>query len=100
MTGVSHVFELRSHKIKLNCHISLCNDTVLPTMKRVGVNLNINRSFNFLWFFCCQALVLCFRLHFTKDSTTTNTAAATIRQIVSVVFERVVTEDSEPAAGR
>jgi len=43
--------------------------------------------------------VLCFRLHFTKDSTTTNTAAATIRQIVSVVFERVVLEDGRPAAG-
>jgi len=43
--------------------------------------------------------VLCFRLHFAKDSTTTNTAAATIRQIVSVVFERVITEDSKLAAG-
>ena len=44
--------------------------------------------------------MLCFRLHFTKDSTTTNTAAATIRQIVSVVFERVITEDGTPAAGQ
>ena len=43
--------------------------------------------------------MLCFRLHFAKDSTTTNTAAATIRQIVSVVFERVITEDSKLAAG-
>ena len=40
-----------------------------------------------------QALVLCFRLHFTKDSTTMNTAAATVRQLVSMVFERVMTED-------
>ncbi|KAK3101498.1 hypothetical protein FSP39_004044 [Pinctada imbricata] len=40
-----------------------------------------------------RALVLCFRLHFTKDSTTINTAAATIKQLVSYVFERVVTED-------
>ncbi|KAJ8301798.1 hypothetical protein KUTeg_020785 [Tegillarca granosa] len=32
-------------------------------------------------------------LHFTKDSTTINTAAATIKQLVSIVFERVVTED-------
>lgn len=38
-------------------------------------------------------LVLCFRLHFTKDSTTINTAGATIRQLVSLVFERVITED-------
>lgn len=41
-----------------------------------------------------KALVLCFRLHFTKDSTTINTAAATIKQLVSIVFERVLSEDS------
>lgn len=40
-------------------------------------------------------LVLCFRLHFTKDSTTINTAGATVRQLVSLVFERVVAEDEE-----
>lgn len=40
-----------------------------------------------------RALVLCFRLHFTKDSTTINTAAATVRQLVTMVFERVMTED-------
>ncbi|XP_063995099.1 protein MON2 homolog [Diachasmimorpha longicaudata] len=38
-------------------------------------------------------LVLCFRLHFTKDSTTINTAGATVRQLVSLVFERVIVED-------
>nr|XP_018911594.1 PREDICTED: protein MON2 homolog isoform X1 [Bemisia tabaci] len=38
-------------------------------------------------------LVLCFRLHFTKDSTTINTAGATVRQLVFLVFERVVAED-------
>lgn len=42
-----------------------------------------------------KALVLCFRLHFTKDSTTINTAGATVRQLVSLVFERVITEDQE-----
>lgn len=41
-----------------------------------------------------KALVLCFRLHFTKDSTTINTAAATIKQLVNVVFERVIIEDN------
>lgn len=40
-----------------------------------------------------QAIVLCFRLHFTKDNITNNTAAATVRQVVTVVFERVVAED-------
>lgn len=41
-----------------------------------------------------KALVLCFRLHFTKDSTTINTAGATVRQLVSLVFERVVAEEA------
>lgn len=45
-----------------------------------------------------KALVLCFRLHFTKDSTTINTAGATVRQLVSLVFERVITEDQESEA--
>ncbi|NXT16186.1 MON2 protein, partial [Prunella fulvescens] len=40
-----------------------------------------------------KAIVLCFRLHFTKDNITNNTAAATVRQVVTVVFERVVAED-------
>ncbi|CAG5101303.1 Similar to mon2: Protein MON2 homolog (Drosophila melanogaster) [Cotesia congregata] len=40
-------------------------------------------------------LVLCFRLHFTKDSTTINTASATVRQLVSLVFERVIAEDEK-----
>ncbi|NP_001085787.1 protein MON2 homolog [Xenopus laevis] len=40
-----------------------------------------------------KAIVLCFRLHFTKDNITNNTAAATVRQVVTVVFERMVTED-------
>lgn len=42
-----------------------------------------------------KALVLCFRLHFTKDSTTINTAGATVRQLVSLVFERVVVEECD-----
>lgn len=37
--------------------------------------------------------MLCFRLHFTKNSTTNNTAGATVRQLVNLVFERVVSED-------
>lgn len=45
-------------------------------------------------------MVLCFRLHFTKDSTTINTAGATIRQLVSLVFERVVAEDAEIGSNR
>jgi len=40
--------------------------------------------------------VLCFRLHFTKDSQAViNTAGATVRQLVSLVFERVMHEDEQ-----
>ena len=39
--------------------------------------------------------MLCFRLHFAKNSTTINTAGATVRQLVSLVFERVVAEDDK-----
>uniref|UniRef100_A0A4W3HLZ4 Protein MON2 homolog n=1 Tax=Callorhinchus milii TaxID=7868 RepID=A0A4W3HLZ4_CALMI len=42
-----------------------------------------------------KAIVLCFRLHFTKDNITNNTAAATVRQVVTVVFERLVAEDEK-----
>lgn len=42
-----------------------------------------------------KTLVLCFRLHFTKDSTTINTAGATVRQLVSLVFERALVEQEE-----
>lgn len=39
-----------------------------------------------------KSLVLCFRLHYSKNSTIVNTAGATIRQLVSLVFERVYLE--------
>lgn len=37
-------------------------------------------------------MVVCFRLHFTKDSTTINTAGATVRQLVTLVFDRMMTD--------
>ncbi|XP_039250007.2 protein MON2 homolog [Styela clava] len=40
-----------------------------------------------------RALVLCFRLHFTKNEVTNHTAEATIRQVVAVVFDRLLAED-------
>ncbi|GIY28491.1 protein MON2 homolog [Caerostris extrusa] len=46
-----------------------------------------------------KAIVLCFRLHFTKNSTTNNTASATVRQLVSAVFERIIAEDYSPPEG-
>lgn len=45
-----------------------------------------------------QCLVLCFRLHFTKDTIVVNTASATVRQLVNGVFERVIAEDSANAS--
>lgn len=41
-----------------------------------------------------KAIALCFRLHFTKNQTINNTASATIRQLVTVIYERVITEDA------
>ncbi|XP_017477968.1 PREDICTED: protein MON2 homolog isoform X1 [Rhagoletis zephyria] len=45
-----------------------------------------------------KSLVLCFRLHYTKNSTIVNTAGATIRQLVSLVFERVYLEKDSVAS--
>ena len=53
-----------------------------------------------MWRVCEQILVLSLRLHFTKDSTIINTAAAAVRQLVSSVFERVTAEDLTPVPGR
>ena len=39
--------------------------------------------------------MLCFKLYFIKDATICTTAAATVRQMVSVIFERVLIEDSQ-----
>ena len=39
-----------------------------------------------------KGLVICFRLHFSKDPATANTAAATVKQLVSVVFDRAAAE--------
>lgn len=39
---------------------------------------------------------MCFRLHFTKESQAViNTAGATVRQLVSLVFERALHEDEQ-----
>lgn len=45
-----------------------------------------------------KTISLCFRLHYTKNPTTNNTASATIRQLVTVIFERVQVEDKKVAA--
>lgn len=60
--------------------------TLLITTSDVVKNNNI-----------AKALVLCFRLHFTKDPIVVNTAGATVRQLVSAVFERVIHEDADNA---
>ncbi|VDN32259.1 unnamed protein product [Gongylonema pulchrum] len=40
-----------------------------------------------------KCLVMCFRLNFAKDPIVINTASATVRQMVSCVYERVIQED-------
>ena len=37
-----------------------------------------------------KAIAVCFRLNFTKTQSTNNAASATVRQVVCVVFERVI----------
>jgi len=41
-----------------------------------------------------KSIALCFRLHFTKNQIVINTASATIRQLCTVIYERVIVEDS------
>lgn len=41
-----------------------------------------------------KCLVICFRLNFTKDSSINKIAGATVRQLVPVVFERVISAPS------
>jgi hypothetical protein len=36
---------------------------------------------------------MCFRLNFAKDPIVINTASASVRQLISLVFERVIVED-------
>ncbi|CAD6199711.1 unnamed protein product [Caenorhabditis auriculariae] len=40
-----------------------------------------------------KCIVMCFRLHFAKDTIVINAASAAVRQLVCCVFERVVQED-------
>ncbi|RKO89544.1 hypothetical protein BDK51DRAFT_53267 [Blyttiomyces helicus] len=42
-----------------------------------------------------QALLLCFRLQDTKAAVVNNTAAATVRQLVIFVFDKVSAEDTQ-----
>ncbi|XP_038067855.1 protein MON2 homolog isoform X2 [Patiria miniata] len=46
-----------------------------------------------------RTIVVCFRLHFSKDNTTSNTASAIVQQVVSIVMERVLAEDEANADG-
>ena len=77
-------------------------------MCRLFNNISFTRitfdTSNFLkWFICfpflssLQAIVVCFRLHFSKDNTTSNTASAIVQQVISIVFERVMAEDEAHA---
>ena len=43
-------------------------------------------------------MVLCFKLYFGSDGTTSNTASAAIRQGVAVVIDRMIEEDKKPAS--
>ncbi|VDM51904.1 unnamed protein product [Angiostrongylus costaricensis] len=40
-----------------------------------------------------KCIVMCFRMHFSKDPVVINAASAAVRQLVGCVFERVIQED-------
>uniref|UniRef100_T2MA63 Protein MON2 homolog n=1 Tax=Hydra vulgaris TaxID=6087 RepID=T2MA63_HYDVU len=42
-----------------------------------------------------QTIVLCFKLYFNQDTTTSNTASAAIRQVIAVVVDRMIEEDKK-----
>uniref|UniRef100_A0A914UNH9 Protein MON2 homolog n=1 Tax=Plectus sambesii TaxID=2011161 RepID=A0A914UNH9_9BILA len=46
-----------------------------------------------------KCLVMCFRLNFAKDPIVINTASASVRQLIDLVFERIVKEDGLNANG-
>ena len=45
-----------------------------------------------------KCLVICFRLNFTKDPNLNTIAGATVRQLVPIIFERVVLDPEDPKA--
>lgn len=71
---------------------------ILEQYRNPQVTIFTIQIFSNAFVFDLQNLVLCFRLHFAKDCTTINTAGATVRQLISLVFERVVAEDRQIAA--
>ena len=56
---------------------------------------NISASVNDLITLNLQCIVLSFKLYSSKDPVISNTAAATIRQIVCILFDRVHAEDAQ-----
>jgi len=92
---------MQTKQFELNCELP----NILPRfpVKSMPVKTQLLRATPCcccMWRVCEQILVLSLRLHFTKDSTIVNTAAATVRQLVSSVFERVTAEDLTPVPGR
>ncbi|VDN06425.1 unnamed protein product [Thelazia callipaeda] len=73
------------HLMEAECEELRILQTLAPL---VGTELLVTGQ----WLSKC--LVMCFRLNFAKDPIVINTASATVRQLVSCVYERVVQEDS------
>ncbi|KFD50002.1 hypothetical protein M513_09095 [Trichuris suis] len=77
-----------SAKSIVNCLWSLASAEVeeLKVLQTVALLVSANDKIHGANLAKC--LVICFRLNFAKDSTVINTASATVRQLVSQVFER------------
>ena len=62
---------------------------------RVGNLLFFLHEYNFRLIVLFQTMVLCFKLYFSNDGTTSNTSSAAIRQGISVVIDRMIDEDKQ-----
>ena len=61
-----------------------------------GNLIAINKAFILIMTcFFLQTVVTSFHLYFSPDSTISSTAAATIRQSISVILDRMVEEDKQ-----
>ncbi|VDK68661.1 unnamed protein product [Anisakis simplex] len=72
-------------------HLMECECEELRILQTLTPLVSTELLVNGVWLAKC--LVMCFRLNFAKDPIVINTASATVRQMVSCVFERVIQED-------
>ena len=95
LTGIHRMitFEAVSHSAAnnlVNCLWNLMENSIeeLRILQTVTLLVSTNNIVQGLPL--AKAIAICFRLNFTKNQSTNNAASATVRQVVGVVFERVI----------